>query len=77
MVASSANALALSARTDGRGDYSLKLPAGTYIVAAWVTAWQGVGPNGIRTDHASEFRLVRITGGSNVRMDIGIAVVSM
>jgi hypothetical protein len=62
VVISSSNDVALSARTDNRGRYSLTLPAGTYMVAAWAR-FLGPAPGTV-------FHPVRITGGGTSRLDI-------
>ncbi len=78
VVASSAD-VALSVRSDSQGYYWLKLPAGNYLLAAWVNPWQEVSPEGIRSNHrggASPFGAVRVKGGATLNVDISISFAS-
>jgi hypothetical protein len=66
---------ALTSRADGKGGYSLDLPAGTYMVGAWADKWQKVESNGflgIPITTASDFHEVKLGEGATVSMTITI-----
>lgn len=80
VVASSADRPALAAHTDRSGRFSLRLPAGIYMVAAWMPPWQEDSAGGIRSHHpggATPFGPVRITGGTTLRVEVSIPSVAM
>jgi hypothetical protein len=73
VVVSTSDGLATSARTDRSGRYLLTLPAATYMVAAWKSAWVEVSSDGIRSDHparATQFWPVRISSGKTARANL-------
>jgi hypothetical protein len=76
VVVSSADGVTLNVHTDDRGMYRVILPAGTYMVAAWVSRWQGITANGRRgipiTGEAS-FMQVHVDRWAIAHLDVAIA----
>lgn len=80
VVASSSERPALAAHTDSGGYFSLRLPAGVYMVAAWIPRSQEVGAGSVRSSQpggATPFGPIRIQGGTTVHVDISIPSVAM
>jgi len=76
VVISSADGRMLLGRTDDRGSFRMLLPAGTYMVGAWVLSWRGIAANGSRgipITGESTLSPVRIVSGANARTEITLA----
>ena len=75
VVVASSDGPTLNVRTDDRGSFRLNLPAGTYMVGAWVTRWQGLGNKRLRApiNGAATLRPIRVARWATVRVDISLA----
>ena len=76
VIVSASDGMTINVQTDGKGDFRLILPAGSYEVGAWVDHWRGVGANEVRgrlITGGSVFRPVSVVARSDRRMDLSLA----